>query len=63
MERMDEHRMTIRVLMAEVSAWRTGTRETEVRLDGWCEGGLGQQKSDGGGCATDRKEWIALVHM
>ena len=20
--------------------WRTGTRETEVRLDGWCKGGL-----------------------
>ena len=24
------------------------TRETEVRLDGWCEGGLGQQRNDGG---------------
>ena len=21
----------------------TGTRETEVRLDGWCEGGLGNR--------------------
>ena len=21
--------------------WRAGTRETEVSLDGWCEGGLG----------------------
>ena len=21
--------------------WRTGARETEVRLNGWCEGGLG----------------------
>ena len=30
-----------------------GTRETEVRLDGWCEGGLRQQaNNDGGGCAT-----------
>ena len=38
-ERMDDYRMAIRVLMAEV--WGTGTRETEVRLDGWCEGGLG----------------------
>ena len=27
-------------------------RETEVRLDGWCEGGLKQQKNDGGGCMT-----------
>ena len=34
------------------SQWRTGTRETEVRLDGWCEGGLGQQRNDGRGCAT-----------
>ena len=32
-----------------------GTRETEVRLDGWCEGGLGQQRNDCGGCATMRK--------
>ena len=30
----------------------TGTRETEVRLDGWCKGGLRQKKNDGGGCAT-----------
>ena len=37
------------------SQWRTGTRETEVRLDGWCEGGLRQQKNDGGGCATMRE--------
>ena len=28
-----------------------GTRKTEVGLDGWCEGGLGQQRNDGGGCA------------
>ena len=27
-------------------------RETEVRLDGWCECGLGQQRNDGGGCAS-----------
>ena len=33
----------------------TGTRETEVRLDGWCEGGLKQQRNDGGGCATMRE--------
>ena len=37
-----------------------GTRQTEVRLDGWCEGGLGQQRNDGGGCATmyERQERV-----
>ena len=35
--------------------WGTGTRETEVRLDGWCEGGLRQQRNDGGGYATMRE--------
>ena len=29
--------------------WGMGMRETEVRLDGWCEGGLRQQRNDGGG--------------
>ena len=29
-----------------------GTRDTEVRLDGWYEGGLRQQRNDGGGCVT-----------
>ena len=24
--------------------------KTEVRLGGWCEGGLRQQRNDGGGC-------------
>ena len=32
----------------------TGTRETEIMLDGWCEGGLSQQRNDGGGCASMR---------
>ena len=27
-------------------------RETEVRLDGWSEGGFRQQRNDGGECAT-----------
>ena len=36
------------------SKWRAGTRETEVRLDEWWEGDLGQQRNDGGGCATIR---------
>ena len=37
------------------SKWRAGTRGTEVRLDGWGEGGLGQQRNDGGSCATMRE--------
>ena len=37
------------------SQWRTGTRETEVRLDGWCEVGLRQRRNDGGGCASMRE--------
>ena len=45
------------------SQWRTGIRETDVRLNGWCEGGLRQQRNDGGGCAKDRKKWRALVHI
>ena len=53
-EIMDDNRRANRVLMAEVSGM-TGTKETEVRLDGWCEGGLRQQRNDGGGCATMRE--------
>ena len=52
-ERMEEYRMARKVLMAEVSGGQ-GTRETEVRLDGCCEGGLRQQRNDGVGCATMR---------
>ena len=40
--------------------WMTGTRETEVRLDGWCEGGLGQQRNDGGGCASVREKSVRV---
>ena len=46
--RMDEYRMARMVLMA-------GTRETEVRLDGRCEGNLGQQRNYNGGCASMRE--------
>ena len=28
---------------------------TEVRMDGWREGSLGQQRNDGGGCASMRE--------
>ena len=39
-------------------------RSNQVGLDGWCEGGFGQQWNDGGGCAilTDMEEWRALVN-
>ena len=37
------------------SKWRTGTRETQVGLDGWCEGDLDQHRNDGGGCASMRE--------
>ena len=53
----DEYRMARRVLMAEVSAGQE--RDTEVRLDGWCEGCLGPKRNDDGGCA---KDWRALAH-
>ena len=66
-ERMDEYRMARRVLMSHGgSMWKAGTRETEVRLDGWCEGGLGNRgmmMEAARQCSKDLKEWIALVHM
>ena len=38
-----------------------GCERDQVRLDGWCEGGLRQQRNDDGGCATMRakigKSW------
>ena len=49
---MDDYRMARRVLMAEVSGGRVRRR---LRLDGWCEGGLRQQRNGGGGCATMRE--------
>ena len=52
-ERMDEHRMARRVMMAEVSRGRA--RGRPVRLDGWCDGGLGQQRNDGVGCVSMRE--------
>ena len=48
--------MDRRVLISEVSELMAGTSETEVGLNGWCEGGLGQQKNDGGACATMREK-------
>ena len=42
-ERIDDYRMAKGV--DGRSQWGTGTRETEVRLDGWCEDGLRQQRN------------------
>ena len=50
---MDGYRFSSRVLMADVSGGpRGGTGRTHVRLDGWREDDIGQQRDDGGGCAT-----------
>ena len=63
-ERIDEYRMTRRVLMPEVS----GLRERGRPRSRWMDGekvALGQ-RNDGGGCASMRErseEWRALVHM
>ena len=45
---MDDYRIARRVLVA-------GTRETEVVLDGWCEGGIGQQRNYGLGFESMRE--------
>ena len=37
------------------SKWRAGTRETEARLNGWCEADLEQLRNDGGGCTSMRE--------
>ena len=50
-ERMDEYRMTKRVLMTDVSGERVRGKPSL----GWMD--------DGGGSAKDRKEWRAMVHM
>ena len=54
-ERMDEYIPYGQKGVDSRSQCETGTRETEVRLNGWCEGGLRQQNNDGGGCATMRE--------
>ena len=38
-------------------------RETEVRLDGWCEGGLRQWSNDSGSGASmrERLEWYITI--
>ena len=64
-ERMDEHRMARRVMIAVVSGGRIRGRP---RL-GWMDGvkvALGNRcmtVEAARQCAKDRKEWRALVHM
>ena len=63
-EKMDDYRMTRRVLMAEVS----GERVRRPRL-GWMDGAKvalgnrGMTVEAARQCAKDRKEWRALIHM
>ena len=47
------------------SQWRTGTRKTEVRVDGvkMALGNRGMTVEAERQCAKDQKEWRALVHM
>ena len=52
MEKIDEHRMARSLLMAEVSG---GLVRGRPRLAGWCEGGLGKERNDGGGFAIMRE--------
>ena len=37
------------------SQWGTVKTETEVRLDGWCEGGIRKQSNEREGSATMRE--------
>ena len=53
--------MARRVLMAVVSGGRIWDRPIGVRLDGWCESGLGQRRDDGGGCSTIRGRYEGMV--
>ena len=64
-ERMDEYRMTRKVLMAEVSERRVLGRPRLGWMDGVkvALGNSGMTVVAARQCADDRKEWRALVHM
>ena len=55
MKRKDEYCTSRTVLMAEVSVGRVRGRPRLGWMDAWCEGFLGQQRNDGGGCASVRE--------
>ena len=65
MERMDEYRMSRRVLMAKVSGGRIQGRPRLVWIDGVkvALGNRGMTVQAARQCAKDRKEWRALVLM
>ena len=58
--RMDVYRMATRVLMAEVSGGRVRGRPRLGWMDGWYEGGLGQQRNDGRGSASMRERSVRV---
>ena len=64
-ERMDEHRMARRVLMAEVSGRRVRGRPRLGLMDSVkvTLGYRGMTVKAARQCAKDRREWKALVHM
>ena len=64
-ERMDEYRMAIMVLMAEVSGGRVRGRPRLGWMDGVtvAVGNRGTTVEAARQCAKDRKEWRAPVHM
>ena len=64
-ERMDDYRMTRRVLMAEVSGRRVRGRPKLGWIDGvkLALGNRGVTVKAARQCAKDRKAWRALVHM
>ena len=64
-ERMDEYRMTRRVLKAEASGGRVRGRPRFSWMDGVnvALGNRGMTVEAARQCANDRKEWRALVHM
>ena len=50
--------MARRVFMAEVIIGRVRGSPRLGWMDGWCEGGLGHRRNDGGGCASKRSERV-----
>ena len=64
-ERMDQHHVPIRALMAEVSGGRVRGRPRLVWMDGVkvALGNRGMTVKAARQCAKDWKEWRALVHM
>ena len=63
-ERMDENRMSRRVLMAEVSGGQVRGKPWLYGMDGVkVLGNRGMTVEAARQCAKDRKEWRALMHM